>query len=67
MQALQLSRILHTSKRMHFIEEYNISHVVGLSNHLHTSKRMHFIEDLHHRRMRSHAWDLAYVKTYALH
>ena len=36
---------LHTSKRMHFIEEAMQSQFGCLSKGLHTSKRMHFIEE----------------------
>ena len=37
---------LHTSKRMHFIEEKNITDECFDVSLLHTSKRMHFIEDV---------------------
>ena len=36
---------LHTSKRMHFIEERLVGSCCELTSSLHTSKRMHFIED----------------------
>ena len=36
---------LHTSKRMHFIEDQSYRTSDGLSDDLHTSKRMHFIEE----------------------
>ena len=60
-------KTLHTSKRMHFIEEYNISHVVGLGNpcirqNVCTSLRI-FDQPSAGRQNRI----LAYVKTYALH
>ena len=37
--------ILHTSKRMHFIEDNLRQHLPASPIHLHTSKRMHFIEE----------------------
>ncbi|PKD02585.1 hypothetical protein APC1472_1381 [Bifidobacterium longum] len=37
---------LHTSKRMHFIEEVQATATATMIDGLHTSKRMHFIEDL---------------------
>ncbi len=36
---------LHTSKRMHFIEDWSLTRTACRSSCLHTSKRMHFIED----------------------
>ena len=36
---------LHTSKRMHLIEEESHTSLIGLKTFLHTSKRMHFIEE----------------------
>ena len=39
------AQTLHTSKRMHFIEEPRGPPTCTTSAHLHTSKRMHFIED----------------------
>ena len=36
---------LHTSKRMHFIEDFGTIHVSASKPVLHTSKRMHFIEE----------------------
>ncbi len=57
---------LHTSKRMHFIEEGQPDADQGQGTPLHTSKRMHFIEEPRTRSALS-APGLAYVKTYALH
>ena len=37
---------LHTSKRMHFIEELFYCTLASRTSHLHTSKRMHFIEEI---------------------
>ena len=67
-QWTQLYADLHTSKRMHFIEEERTaarywSHAASL----HTSKRMHFIEDCPSVRYLGMLFPLAYVKTYALH
>ena len=45
MFALVLTVLLHTSKRMHFIEELLPLLRRGMQLPLHTSKRMHFIED----------------------
>ena len=59
-------KILHTSKRMHFIEDrWNVAQLEHDTT-LHTSKRMHFIEEPRTRSALS-APGLAYVKTYALH
>ena len=60
-------RCLHTSKRMHFIEDPPFGPSRLAAVFLHTSKRMHFIEDRTYwcSSMRRRA--LAYVKTYALH
>ena len=41
----QIALTLHTSKRMHFIEELSWRHCRYPTRSLHTSKRMHFIED----------------------
>ena len=41
-----LNHALHTSKRMHFIEEIRLTGGMTGFAFLHTSKRMHFIEDL---------------------
>ena len=40
-----VSESLHTSKRMHFIEEQGKIRFPYQLQALHTSKRMHFIED----------------------
>ena len=59
-------RCLHTSKRMHFIEDPPFGPSRLAAVFLHTSKRMHFIEE--HKKLPPAQWrDLAYVKTYALH
>ena len=57
---------LHTSKRMHFIEDRKVRHAIAKALNLHTSKRMHFIED-RRKDSSSGRCTLAYVKTYALH
>ena len=59
---------MHTSKRMHFIEESPTDVPRHTQENLHTSKRMHFIEDRSGgQRVRGPRMALAYVKTYALH
>ena len=58
---------LHTSKRMHFIEEITWGYRHSYMTRLHTSKRMHFIEDSSSVSNTSTPIALAYVKTYALH
>ena len=58
---------LHTSKRMHFIEDNRANHATNFMACLHTSKRMHFIEEHVSREGTRRNGQLAYVKTYALH
>ena len=58
---------MHTSKRMHFIEDRDGADAERELAALHTSKRMHFIEDLRTSSLSECLWELAYVKTYALH
>ena len=58
---------LHTSKRMHFIEDAAGVSARGCRFRLHTSKRMHFIEEGANRSEYGQVGGLAYVKTYALH
>ena len=58
---------MHTSKRMHFIEEARSRAALEpWARALHTSKRMHFIEEVQATATATMI-DLAYVKTYALH
>ena len=54
---------LHTSKRMHFIEDLS-NGIMGVL--VRSCIRMHFIEERCHVR-RERCGTLAYVKTYALH
>ena len=58
---------MHTSKRMHFIEDSRQHGHTGIREYLHTSKRMHFIEEAYDRIGNLKGSTLAYVKTYALH
>ena len=60
-------RYLHTSKRMHFIEDARNFDALNAKGRLHTSKRMHFIEDYGALLVSEKPDMLAYVKTYALH
>ena len=67
MKIMRIMQSLHTSKRMHFIEDNWFDDGVLDDDRLHTSKRMHFIEEVKYSKNEYSEVQLAYVKTYALH